>query len=139
MHIILNINDLKIIIKRLKNNNVRLHKNLEILRIIWLVKIINRKKTHSSLIVKIIIKKIMNRLFNVNSLNSYQKYIYKLFKKICCIKQCFKCWKFNHIIKFCKNEKWCLKYINKHHFKKYVTSMSKCQCVNYNKNHELWR
>ncbi len=44
----------------LVENNVRLHENLKILRIVWFKKVAESEKTHSSLIVKIAIEAMMN-------------------------------------------------------------------------------
>ncbi len=72
-------------------------------------------------------------------LNSYQECLCKLFEKNCCITQCYKCFDFDHIIKFCKNEKHCFKCTDKHHIEKCVVSMNKRRCVNCNDSHELWK
>jgi hypothetical protein len=85
------------------------------------------------------IKVMINWLLNVNMLKSYQKCSCKLFKKNCHIIQCFKCFKFNHMTKFCKNEERCLKCADKHHFKECIVSANKKCCVNCNENHESWR
>jgi len=50
------------IIKRLMKNNVKFHKDLKILRIVWLKRMIESEKIHSSLIIKIAIK--MNEQWN---------------------------------------------------------------------------
>ncbi len=102
MHTTIDMNNQKKVIKRLIKNNARLHENLKILRIVWLKKVAKSEKTHSSLIVKIVIKAMMNQLMNVSMLNAYHKCICKLFKKNCCITQCFRCQEFDHMIKFCK-------------------------------------
>ncbi len=60
VHITLNTSNQKMIIKRLIKNNVRLHEDLKMLKITWFKKIVKSKKTHSLLIVKIIIKTMMN-------------------------------------------------------------------------------
>ncbi len=139
VHIILNTSNQKMIIKRLVKNNVRLHENLEMLRIAWLKKIVESEKIHSSLIVKIMIETMMNRLLNVNMLNSYQECLCKLFEKNCCITQCYRCFDFDHMTKFCKNKECCFKCADKHHIEKCVVSMNRRQCVNCNDSHELWR
>jgi len=74
-----------VIIKRLIKDNARLYENLKILRIVWLKKVVESEKIHSSLIVKIAIEAIMNQLMNESMLNSYQECLCKLFKKNCCI------------------------------------------------------
>ncbi len=61
----------EVIIKRLIKDNARLHENLEILRIVWLKKVIKSEKIHSSLIVKIAIEAMMNWLMNESMLNLY--------------------------------------------------------------------
>ncbi len=89
--IILNTSNQKMIIKRLIKNNMKLHEDLKMLRIAWLKKIVESEKIHSLLIVKIVIKTMMNWLLNINMLNLYQECLCKLFKKNCCITQYYKC------------------------------------------------
>ncbi len=137
--ITLNTSNQKTIIKRLIKNNVRLHEDLKMLKIAWLKKIVKSKKTHSSLIVKIAIETMINWLLNVNMLNSYQECLCKLFEKNCCITQCYRCFNFDHMIKFCKNKECCFKCTDKHHIKKCVVSMNKRWCANCNDSHEFWR
>ncbi len=139
VHIILNTSNQKMIIKKLIKNNVRLYEDLKMLRIAWLKKIVESEKIHSLLIVKIMIKTMINWLLNINMLNSYQECLCKLFKKNCCITQCYKCFDFDHMTKFCKNKERCFKCTDKHHIKRCVVSMNKRWCMNCNNNHELWR
>ncbi len=139
VHIILNTSNQKMIIKRLIKNNVRLHEDLEMLRIAWFKKIIESEKIHSSLIVEIAIKTMMNQLLNVDMLNSYQECSCKLFEKNRRITQCYRCFNFDHIIRFCKNEEHCFKCADKHYIKKCVMSMNKRWCANCNDSHEFWR
>jgi len=81
----------------------------------------------------------MNYLLNISMLNSYQKCACKLFEKNCCIIQCFRCFKFNHMIKFCKKEQCCNKCTDKHHIKECVVFLNKRRCMNCNESHEFWR
>ncbi len=127
------------IIERLIKDNARLHEDLKVLRIVWLKKIADSKKTHSSLIVKIAIEAIMNQLMNVSMLNLYQECACKLFKKNCCITQCFRCHEFDHMIKICRKNQRCEKCANKHHIEKCVMSLNRRCCINCNENHEFWR
>ncbi len=113
IHITINMNNQKKIIERLIKNNVKLHEDLKVLRIIWLKKIAKSKKIHSSLIVKITIEAMMNQLMNISMLNSYQECTCELFEKNCHITQCFRCHEFDHMIKFCKKNQHCEKYIDK--------------------------
>ncbi len=76
---------------------------------------------------------------NVSMLNVYHEYACKLFKKNCCITQCFRCQEFDHMIRFCKKNQRCVKCADKHHIKKCVMFLNKRRCINCNENHELWR
>ncbi len=127
------------IIEKLIKDNARLHEDLKVLRIVWLKKITDSEKTHSSLIIEIAIKAIMNQLMNMSMLNLYQECACKLFEKNCCITQCFRCHEFDHMIKICRKNQRCEKCADKHHIKKCVMSLNKRRCVNCNENYELWR
>ncbi len=127
------------IIERLIKDNAKLHEDLKVLRIVWLKKVANSEKTHSLLIVKIMIKAMMNWLMNVSMLNLYQECACKLFEKNCCITQCFRCHEFDHMIKICRKNQRCEKCADKHHIEKCVMSLNKRRCVNCNENHEFWR
>ncbi len=83
MCITINMNNQKKVVRKLIKNNVRLHENLKILRIVWLKKVAKSEKIHSLLIMKIAIKAMINQLMNVSMLNAYHKYACKLFEKNC--------------------------------------------------------
>ncbi len=129
----------KVIIKRLVKDNARLHENLEILRIVWFKKVVESEKTHSSLIVEIAIEAMTNQLMNENMLDSYQECSCKLFEKNCHITQFYRCFEFDHMIRFCKKKQRCAKCADKHHIEECVMSSNKRCCVNCNEDHELWR
>ena len=135
----INMNNQKKIIERLIKDNVRFHEDLKVLRIVWLKKIAKSKKTHSSLIIEITIEAMINWLMNISMLNLYQECACKLFEKNCHITQCFRCYKFNHIIKICRKNQRCKKCANKHHIEKCMMSLNRRCCINCNENHELWR
>ncbi len=139
IHITIDTSNQKVIIKRLVKDNARLHENLKILRIVWLKKVVESEKTHLLLIVKIAIEAMMNWLMNESMLNLYQECLCKLFEKNCHITQCYRCFKFDHMIRFCKRKQRCAKCADKHHIKKCMMSLNKRRCVNCNKDHELWR
>ncbi len=139
IHTTIDMNNQKKIIERLIKDNVKLHEDLKILRIVWLKKIAKSKKIYSSFIIKITIEVMMNWLMNVSMLNLYQECACKLFEKNCHITQYFRCYEFNHIIKFCRKNQRCKKCADKHHIKKCVMSSNKRCYVNCNENHELWR
>jgi len=127
------------IFNRLIKNNVRLHENLKILKIVWLKKVAESEKIHLLLIMKIAIKVMINQLMNVSMLNIYHECACKLFKKNCCITQCFRCQEFNYMIRFCRKNQRCIKCADKHYIKRCVTSLNRKCCTNCNKNHKLWR
>ncbi len=137
--ITINMNNQKKIIERLIKDNVKLHEDLKVLRIIWLKKIAKSEKTHSSLIVEIATEVMINQLMNMSMLNSYQECACKLFEKNCCITQYFRCYEFDHMIKFCRKNQRCKKCADKHYIEKCMMSLNKRHCINCNKNHELWR
>ena len=137
--ITINTSNQKVIIKRLIKDNVKLHKNLKILRIVWLKKVVKSEKIHSSLIVEITIKAMINQLMNESMLNSYQECSCKLFEKNCHITQCYKCFNFDHMIRFCKRKQRCAKCTDKHHIEECMMSLNRRRCINCNEDHELWR
>ncbi len=139
VHTTIDMSNQEKIIERLIKDNARLHEDLKVLRIVWLKKIANSEKTHSSLIVEIAIEAMTNRLMNVSMLNSYQECACKLFEKNCCITQCFRCHEFDHMIKICRKNQRCEKCADKHHIEKCVMSLNRRCCINCNENHELWR
>ncbi len=137
IHITIDTSNQKVIIKRLIKDNIRLHENLEILRIVWLKKVVESEKTYSSLIVEIAIEAMMNRLMNESMLNLYQECSCKLFEKNCHITQCYRCFKFDFMIRFCKKKQRCVKYTDKHHIKKCMMFLNKKRCVNCNEDYEF--
>ncbi len=139
VHTTINMSNQEKIIERLIKDNTRLHEDLKVLRIVWLKKITDSEKTHSLLIVEIMIEAMMNQLMNMSMLNSYQECACKLFEKNCCITQCFRCHEFDHMIKICRKNQRCEKCADKHHIKKCMMSSNKRRCINCNENHELWR
>ncbi len=139
IHITINTSNQKAIIKSLIKDNARLHENLKILRIVWFKKVVESEKIHLSLIVEIAIEAMMNQLMNESMLDSYQECSCKLFEKNCCITQCYRCFKFDHMIRFCKKKQRCAKCTDKHHIKECVMSLNRRCCVNCNEDHELWR
>ncbi len=135
----INMSNQEKIIERLIKDNARLHEDLKVLRIVWLKKIIDSEKTHSSLIVEIAIEAMTNQLINVSMLNLYQECACELFEKNCRITQCFRCHEFDHMTKICRKNQRCEKCAGKHHIKKCVMPSNRRRCVNCNENHELWR
>ncbi len=139
MCITIDISNQNEVIRKLIKNNARLHENLKILRIVWFKKVTKSEKIHLSLIMKIAIKAMMNQLMNMSMLNAYYECTCKLFEKNCCIIQCFRCQKFDHMIRFCRKNQRCVKCTDKHHIERCVMSLNRRRCINCNENHEFWR
>ncbi len=135
----INMSNQEKIIERLIKDNARLHEDLKVLRIVWLKKITDSEKTHSLLIIKIMIEAMTNRLMNVSMLNLYQECACELFEKNCHITQCFRCHEFDHMTKICRKNQRCEKCADKHHIEKCMMSLNRRRCVNCNENHKLWR
>ncbi len=76
---------------------------------------------------------------NMSMLDAYHECTCKLFKKNCCIIQCFRCQKFYHMIRFCRKNQRCIKCTDKHHIERCVMSLNRRRCINCNENHEFWR
>jgi hypothetical protein len=96
----------KTMIEKIIKQNDTLHKNLNILQITWIKKIINQRKKYFSLIIEIVNSKMMNSSIK-KLLNEHTHLICEYFEKKCCIKQCFKCQRYDHMNKTCKNSKKC--------------------------------
>ncbi len=60
VHITINMNNQKKIIERLIKDNIKLHEDLKVLRIVWFKKITKSEKMHSLLIIKIMIEAMIN-------------------------------------------------------------------------------
>jgi hypothetical protein len=68
-----------------------LHKNLNIVRVIWIKKIERLRKEHFSLIIELVSSETTNRLIKDELLNDYSHRVCEYFEKKCRIKQCFRC------------------------------------------------
>jgi len=139
VRITLDTSNQKTAIKRLVKDNARLHGGLEVLRIAWSKKVVGSGKAHSSLIVEVATETMANRLLDVGMLDSYQKCSCELFDKNCRITQCYRCFGFGHMTRFCKNEERCSKCAGKHHIKGCVVPANRRRCANCNGSHEPWR
>ena len=73
------------------------------------------------------------------TINAYHECTCELFKKNCHITQCFRCQKFDHMIRFCKKNQRCVKCADKHHIEKCMISLNRRRCANCNENHEFWK
>ncbi len=83
-------NQQEIINQIIKQNN-NLHKNLNIIRVVWTKKTKRLRKEHFSLIIKFVNFEMTNKLIKNDLLNDYSHRICKYFEKKCKIKQCFRC------------------------------------------------
>lgn len=94
-------------IMRLTQENSGLHPGLEILRVAWPKKVYQSDKTHSSLIVEVTSEAMANHLLDHGFLESHQEHDCEYFERGCRVIQCFKCFRFGHMARSCKNSAFC--------------------------------
>jgi hypothetical protein len=115
-----------------------LHKNLNILRVAWTKKVINQRKKFFSLIIEIVNSKMTNRLIKEELLNEHTHLICEYFEKECRIKQYFKCQRYDHVSKTCRNSKKCEQCAQKHSTKDCRIAIDHRSCVNCENKHSTW-
>ena len=124
-------------IKDLTIQNVKIHKNLKITKIVWLKKIIEAKKTFFSLIIEINFSETTNRLIKKNIVENHELKICKYFNKKNRLTQCFNCQQYEYINKVIKNV---IKYdycAENHFFNVCDEKRKYCAVCKLNK-HEVW-
>ncbi len=95
------------IINQIVKQNSSLHENLNIVRIVWTKKIERFRKEHFSLIIELVSFEMTNKLIKNELLNDYSHQVCEYFEKKCKIKQCFRCQKYDHVNKVCRNVEKC--------------------------------
>jgi hypothetical protein len=128
----------KATIEKIVKQNSTLHKNLDILRVAWTKKIINQRKKFFSLIIEIVNSKMTNRLIKEELLNEQTHLVCEYFEKKYRIKQCFKCQRYDHVNKTCKNSKKCEQCVQKHSTKDCRIAIDHRTCVNCENKHSTW-
>jgi hypothetical protein len=103
------------VIKYLQNVNVNLHSSLIIKKMSWSFRIIRNKKRYFTLHMKIIIVKMINRMFFEIFVKIFEIKKCKRFIKNCILRQCFNCQKYEHIKKHCRIVVVCEKCVMKLH------------------------
>ncbi len=128
----------KTTIEKIVRQNSTLHKNLDILRITWTKKITNQRKKFFSLIIEIVSSEMTNRLIKEELLNEHTHLICEYFEKECRIKQCFKCQRYDHVSKTCRNSKKCEQCAQKHSTKDCRIAIDHRSCANCEDKHSTW-
>jgi hypothetical protein len=128
----------KATIEKIVRQNSTLHKNLNILRVSWTKKITNQRKKFFSLIIEIVNSEMTHRLIKKELLNEHTHLICEYFEKECRIKQCFKCQRYDHVSKTCKNSKKCEQYAQRHSTKDCRIAIDHRSCVNCESKHSTW-
>ncbi len=95
------------IINQIVKQNSSLHKDLNIVRVVWTKKTERLRKEHFSLIIELVSFETTNRLIKDELLNDYSHRVCEYFEKKCRIKQCFRCQKYDHVNKTCRNDEKC--------------------------------
>ena len=104
---IVNTNDQLATAKRLQDQNSTKHPGLEILRTAWPKQVHDSGKTHSSLIVEVASATQANRLIEEGLVEGYDEKQCELFDKTCRLTLCFRCHKYGHRSRACKNDPFC--------------------------------
>jgi hypothetical protein len=115
-----------------------LHKNLNIVRVIWTKKIERLRKEHSSLIIELVNSVTTNKLIKDELLNDYSHWVCEYFEKKCKIKQCFWCQKYDHVNKVCRNNEKCDFCACEHFSFECRTFNEHKKCVNCVDKHSAW-
>ncbi len=129
------------IIKYLQKVNSSLHSNLIIKKISWSSRIIRDKKRYFTLHMKIIIVKMINRMFFEDFMKIFEIKKCERFIKNCTLRQCFNCQKYEHIKKHCRIIVICEKCVMKHHISECDSSIIEkykmCETCE-NREHIAW-
>jgi hypothetical protein len=115
-----------------------LHKNLNIVRIIWTKKTERLQKEHFSLIIEFVNFEMINKLIKNDLLNDYSHRVCEYFEKKCKIKQCFRCQKYDHVNKVCRNDEKCDFCACKHFSFECRTLNEHKKCANCVDKHSAW-
>jgi hypothetical protein len=130
-------NQQKIINLIVKQNN-SLHKDLNIVRVVWTKKIERLRKKHFSLIIKLVSSEMINELIKDDLLNDYSHRVCEYFEKKYKIKQCFRCQKYDHVNKICRNDEKCDFCACEHSSFECRTFNEHRKCVNCVDKHSVW-
>jgi hypothetical protein len=129
------------VIKYLQNVNASFHSSLIIKKISWSSRIIRDKKRYFTLHMKIIIVKMINRMFFENLMKIFEIKECEQFIKNCILRQCFNCQKYDHIKKHCRIVVVCEKCVMRHHISECDSSITEkykmCETCE-NREHIAW-
>ncbi len=129
------------VIKYLQNFNASLHSSLIIKKMSWSFRVIRDKKRYFTLHIKIIIVKMINRMFFKNLMKIFEIKKCKQFIKNCILRQCFNCQKYEHIKKHCRIVVVCEKCVMRHHINECDLSITEkykmCEACE-NREHIAW-
>ncbi len=115
-----------------------MYKSLNIVRVVWTKKIERLRKEHFSLIIEFVNFEMTNKLIKNDLLNYYSHRIYEYFEKKCKIKQCFRCQKYDHVNKICRNDEKCDFCACEHSSFKCRTFNEHKKWINYVDKHFAW-
>ena len=94
-------------IRKITEQNKRLHPTLEITRLAWPKQVAESGKSYSSIIIEVATAEMANRLIDEGLIEGSDIKICELFDKNCRIFQCFNCHKYGHSAKVCRNATAC--------------------------------
>jgi hypothetical protein len=90
------------------------------------------------LIIEFVNSEMINRLIKNDLLNDYLHRVCEYFEKKCKIKQCFRCQKYDHVNKICRNDEKCDFCACKHSSFKCKTFNAHKKCANCVNKHSAW-
>ncbi len=126
------------IINQIVKQNSNLHKDLNIIQIIWTKKIERLRKEHFSLIIELISFEMINKLIKNDLLNDYFHRVCEYLEKKCKIKQCFRCQKYDHVNKAWRNDEKCDFCACEHSSFECRTFNEHRRCANCVDKHSAW-
>jgi hypothetical protein len=126
------------IINHVVKQNFNLHKDMNIVKIAWIKKTKRTKKEYAFLIIEFVSAKMTNRLIKDDLLNDYFYRACEYFEKECRFKQCFRCQKYDHVNKVCRNDVKCDFCAYEHFFDECKAINDHKKCVNCEEKHSTW-
>ncbi len=108
----------------MQNVNESLHSNFFIKKMSWSSRVIQNKKHYFTLHMKIIIVKMINRMFFEDLMKIFEIKKCKWFIKNCILRQCFNCQKYKHIKKHCWIVVVCEKCVMRQHISECDSSIT---------------
>ena len=120
-------------------DNARLHQGLDVRRVAWPRSVAGKGKARASLIVELGTPEQANRVLDEGLLIGTEQFTAVLFDRDCRITQCFKCHRYGHTAKACRNAPFCHRCGGAHSDVKCPTGANGKHCPSCpNMQHKPW-